>query len=145
VRVILVRDERRMEKKPAVLVSRNTSICRQFYGSDGTRTRDLRRDRPVMALAAWAGIGGDYRQEQGFPMGPVRGLAGAGGDLREPRAGSARDATLPYQKTESSVGARAVLVRSRTLPQRLERLFMVAEPLFDPSLPYRGPGNRIQL
>jgi hypothetical protein len=22
-------------------------ICRDFYGSDGTRTRDLRRDRPV--------------------------------------------------------------------------------------------------
>jgi hypothetical protein len=25
-------------------------ICRYFYGSDGTRTRDLRRDRPVMAV-----------------------------------------------------------------------------------------------
>src|SRR5947208_11823679 len=38
-------------KKPAVVTS-NTSIDLQgFYGSDGTRTRDLRRDRPVMALA----------------------------------------------------------------------------------------------
>jgi hypothetical protein len=26
------------------------SICRDFYGSDGTRTGDLRRDRPVLAL-----------------------------------------------------------------------------------------------
>jgi hypothetical protein len=25
------------------------SICREFYGSDGTRTRDLRRDRPSRA------------------------------------------------------------------------------------------------
>ena len=24
-----------------------TPICRDFYGSDGTRTRDLRRDRPA--------------------------------------------------------------------------------------------------
>jgi hypothetical protein len=27
-------------------------IYRNSYGSDGTRTRDLRRDRPLMALAA---------------------------------------------------------------------------------------------
>jgi hypothetical protein len=26
-------------------------VCRYFYGSDGTRTRDLRRDRPVLMLA----------------------------------------------------------------------------------------------
>jgi hypothetical protein len=26
---------------------RNMAICRYFYGSDGTRTRDLRRDRPA--------------------------------------------------------------------------------------------------
>jgi hypothetical protein len=25
------------------------AICREFDGSDGTRTRDLRRDTPVMA------------------------------------------------------------------------------------------------
>jgi hypothetical protein len=29
-----------------------------FYGSDGTRTRDLRRDRPVLALTGWLGISG---------------------------------------------------------------------------------------
>ena len=30
---------------------RERSLCRAFRdGSDGTRTRDLRRDRPVMAL-----------------------------------------------------------------------------------------------
>src|SRR5687767_9417082 len=32
-----------------------------LYGSDGTRTRDLRRDRPVMLLPGWAGVGGDLR------------------------------------------------------------------------------------
>jgi site-specific DNA recombinase len=52
-----------------------------------TRTRDLRRDRPVMALPVCAGIGGDSPQEQGFPSRALRGLAGAGGDPREPRAG----------------------------------------------------------
>jgi hypothetical protein len=36
------------------------------YGSDGTRTRDLRRDRPVMVARGWAGIGGDWPREQGF-------------------------------------------------------------------------------
>jgi Phage integrase family len=30
-------------------------------GSDGTRTRDLRRDRPVVLLPGWAGVGGDLR------------------------------------------------------------------------------------
>src|ERR687891_2804320 len=33
------------------------SYLQVVYGSDGTRTRDLRRDRPVMALPGWAGIG----------------------------------------------------------------------------------------
>jgi hypothetical protein len=33
--------------------------CRTFSGSDGTRTRDLRRDRPVVLLPGWAGVGGD--------------------------------------------------------------------------------------
>jgi hypothetical protein len=42
----------RDEKKPAVVMS-NTSIDLQdFYGSDGTRTRDLRRDRCVESVAA---------------------------------------------------------------------------------------------
>jgi hypothetical protein len=32
------------------------SICRNFYGSDGTRTRDLRRDRLVPGIRRWATI-----------------------------------------------------------------------------------------
>jgi hypothetical protein len=44
-----------------------------LYGSDGTRTRDLRRDRPVMALAGCAGIGGDSRHEQALSIVPLRG------------------------------------------------------------------------
>ena len=31
-------------------------ICRYFYGSDGTRTRDLRRDRLVPPIRRWATI-----------------------------------------------------------------------------------------
>jgi hypothetical protein len=68
-------------------------------GSDGTRTRDLRRDRPVMALQGSAGIGGDSRREQGLSTLAFRGLAGVGDGLREPRAGSARDAALPRERT----------------------------------------------
>ncbi len=41
----------RDEKKPAVVMSITSTDLQDFYGSDGTRTRDLRRDRPVMALA----------------------------------------------------------------------------------------------
>src|SRR6058998_357555 len=53
-------------------------------GSDGARTRDLRRDRPVMALPGWAGIGGDYRREQGLSTVTLRESAGAGGSFRRP-------------------------------------------------------------
>jgi hypothetical protein len=39
-----------MKKKPAVDMSKTIYDLQVFYGSDGTRTRDLRRDRPVMVL-----------------------------------------------------------------------------------------------
>jgi hypothetical protein len=68
-------------------------------GSDGTRTRDLRRDRPVMALPARTGIGGDFRREQGFPPLVLRRLPGTGGSLRQLPAGSARDALLSEEST----------------------------------------------
>src|SRR5204862_7711016 len=34
----------RDEKKPAVVMSKTYTALQDFYGSDGTRTRDLRRD-----------------------------------------------------------------------------------------------------
>ena len=37
----------RDEKKPAVVMSKTYTDLQDFYGSDGTRTRDLRRDRLV--------------------------------------------------------------------------------------------------
>jgi hypothetical protein len=55
--VRLLEREGLVRREPAVDMS-NTSINLQdFYGSDGTRTRDLRRDRPVSSLRGWAGIG----------------------------------------------------------------------------------------
>jgi hypothetical protein len=63
------------------------AICRYFTGSDGTRTRDLRRDRPVIALP---GLSGDMRgspREQDFPTLPLRGFGGTGGSFRRPPAG----------------------------------------------------------
>jgi len=68
------------------------AMCKD--GSDGTRTRDLRRDRPVLVVPGWAGIGGDSRREQGFFAMPLRGLPGAGGSFRGPPAGWTRDATV---------------------------------------------------
>ncbi len=37
----------RDQQKPAVVMSNTYADLRVFYGSDGTRTRDLRRDRPA--------------------------------------------------------------------------------------------------
>mgnify|MGYP003693598867 CR=1 FL=1 len=69
-------------------------ILQDFYGrSDGTRIRDLRRDRPVMALPAGAWIGGDSRRVQGFATRWLRGLAvmaGTCGDLLRDQRGMDR-------------------------------------------------------
>src|SRR5207248_11125813 len=62
-----VRDLRGMRERPAVEQRKKMLICRYFSGSDGTRTRDLRRDRPVLVLAGRAGVGGDSAREQGIP------------------------------------------------------------------------------
>jgi hypothetical protein len=64
------------------------------YGSDGTRTRDLRRDRPGMALPE---LSGNLR---GFPP-RVAGIAGSrrGASDALPR-GSARDEALSHRKTK---------------------------------------------
>jgi hypothetical protein len=84
-----------------------------FYGSDGTRTRDLRRDRPVMALPGCAGIGGDYGREQGFPTRPLRESAGAAGSIGRAPAGSARDEPLSHRKLRSRLGANGCNPRRR--------------------------------
>jgi hypothetical protein len=44
----------RDEKKPAVDMSNTYADLQDFYGSDGTRTRDLRRDRPIRLLRTLA-------------------------------------------------------------------------------------------
>jgi hypothetical protein len=53
-RPILVRDLCGMPEKPAVELREKMPICRDFSGSDGTRTCVLRRDRPVLVVAGWA-------------------------------------------------------------------------------------------
>src|ERR687888_2664441 len=55
----------RDEKKPAVVTSNTYADLQDFYGSDGTRTRYLRRDGPVLVVPGWAEIGGDSPREQG--------------------------------------------------------------------------------
>ena len=52
-------------------------------GSDGTRTRDLRRDRPKEPSGPSPDLAGDTRRGQGFPAsaGVRRALPAATGDL----------------------------------------------------------------
>jgi hypothetical protein len=50
-RPIRVRDLCGMQEEPAVERREKKPICRYFSGSDGTRTRDLRRDRPLQNVA----------------------------------------------------------------------------------------------
>ena len=83
------------------LLKRDTRLYAAGFnsGSDGTRTRDLRRDRPVMALAGWPGISGDLRREQGFrpsAFGSYRVWAGACGNVRRDVRGMQ---LLPAQQT----------------------------------------------
>jgi hypothetical protein len=84
-RPIRMRESTRDERRPAVVYvyvgNKKVWIYRGFYGSDGTRTRDLRRDRPVLVVPGWAGIGGDSRPERGF-------LRWRCGDCRERAGGS---------------------------------------------------------
>jgi hypothetical protein len=102
-RLVRERDPRGRSKKPAVCAAQKMPICTYFNGSDGTRTRDLRRDRPVLVLAAMDG------SRRGFPAIPgtsgawrrvdLRGSAGLRGAVREGRAGSARDDVMPSKTT----------------------------------------------
>jgi hypothetical protein len=56
----------RDERKPAVVMSNTSTGLQDFYGSDGTRTRDLRRDRPVKCSPSEMT---DGARLQGFPRG----------------------------------------------------------------------------
>jgi hypothetical protein len=77
-----------------------------------------------LVFAGWAGIGGDCRREQGFPTVALRGSAGVGGDLRDARAGSARDVLLPHRATHGGNRGGTLLPeeRGRALEHRVERV-----------------------
>jgi hypothetical protein len=81
------RDVRGMDRSRRSFAPRPTTKdanLQIFYGSDGTRTRDLRRDRPVLPLPGWAGTSGDFWHEQDFRVlarGDYRVPARASGDL----------------------------------------------------------------
>ena len=49
-RLILARDLRGMKRSGRSLCQIHIPALQDFYGSDGTRTRDLRRDRPILVL-----------------------------------------------------------------------------------------------
>jgi hypothetical protein len=72
-----------------------------WSGSDGTRTRDLRRDRPVLVVPASSGVGGDLRPQQVFRSVGLRGFPATRRSFRRRPAGSARDEPLPYWKTDA--------------------------------------------
>jgi hypothetical protein len=108
-RLFPARDERGMKRSrrsfaPSPATKR--SPLQGFYGSDGTRTRDLRRDRPVMVLPDWAGVGGDLRRSRSitaWPCGDCRKSAGASGDLLQDIRGMG---SLPQLQTADAYGMR---------------------------------------
>jgi hypothetical protein len=64
------RDEMEAGGRLRLFGQHNMAICRFFLesdGSDGTRTRDLRRDRPLRARPAQPARARNYLLEQGFP------------------------------------------------------------------------------
>jgi hypothetical protein len=88
-----------------------------LYGSDGTRTRDLRRDRPVTAFRGRPRLCGDSWREQGFSSVLLRGLPGVVGSFRRPPAGSARDrarcCTAPREPRTRALDPLLTISRSR--------------------------------
>jgi hypothetical protein len=84
-----------------------------FYGSDGTRTRDLRRDRPVLAFRGRAGIGGNFRQERDNSPPALRGLPGTCETFRRPPAGYLRDEALSDLVTRGTLAVNAFQTKRR--------------------------------
>jgi hypothetical protein len=57
-----------VERSAAPPLEAKSRLCSGFVnGSDGTRTRDLRRDRPVQAQPPQLAPTQNYRLEQAFP------------------------------------------------------------------------------
>ena len=91
-----------------------------FYGSDGTRTRDLRRDRPVVALPAERGLAGIPDVSRAFRLcrcGDLRVAPGASGGLLRDQRGMRR--CLAHQRGGVSAGY-------APLPSRAQRIGRVA-------------------
>src|SRR6266542_3370249 len=65
------RDETSLRPSAPSQSTKHTDL-QVFYGSDGTRTRDLRRDRPVRRNRLQPATTQDQRLEQGFPHGANR-------------------------------------------------------------------------
>jgi hypothetical protein len=61
-------------------MSNTYADLQDFYGSDGTRTRDLRRDRPVFGAAGLSGDRRGFRRELVFRP-AVAGIGGRGREL----------------------------------------------------------------
>ena len=69
-------------------------ICREFYGSDGTRTRDLRRDRPCHRSCVFPDEGDGRPMVTGFAALPVECVR-----MAERRASRAFGACLGHAET----------------------------------------------
>jgi hypothetical protein len=115
-RLFPARDERGMKRNRrsfcAEPATENADL-QAFIGSDGTRTRDLRRDRPVLALPAWAWMRGDPRRDQGVSQLVLRGLPGTSGHLLAEAGVELRQLALGYVEF--------VLLRFPGLPRRVPR------------------------
>ena len=134
-RLIPARDLRGMKRSRRSLCQIHLLICRASTGSDGTRTRDLRRDRPVLVVPVYGGdrrglpgraglsnrrLAGVWREPAGASSNLLRDENGMLRCLSRKRPGPARDALGGSRRgrrrlTASSVStlAHAAIPRAR--------------------------------
>jgi hypothetical protein len=90
---------------------RNVVICRDFSGSDGTRTRDLRRDRPATTRRPWSTVSRRGTARHGKLICPLE-LCGS----HRPTGGCRNQPALPSAHGEYAT-ARFSARRSPALPR----------------------------
>ncbi len=120
------RNSRNGEQALTFLMSARTVARIRTSESDGTRTRELQRDRPALVSPCWPGLGGDSQRERGLSANVLRGSPGGSGGIRRPPGGCVRDGiNVPRDEdlvlfgvgrsTSLSRGISSGLYRSRTI------------------------------
>jgi hypothetical protein len=96
-----------------------------FYGSDGTRARDPRRDRPVLALPGLSGNGRGFPTSAGLLAVGLAGIAGCGRGRPAAFCGISAGCTLPQLRTGATKATPDLLVPREWARQRLSESTLV--------------------